>query len=81
MREILHAWRDFFSFMWEILHACRESGRNSVQAEDSSQCGRVGSPGYIDQPRHRKPCLSRSAADTPFPEVENSRYIVHWFSN
>ena len=35
MREILHAWRDFFSFMWEILHACRESGRNSVQAGDS----------------------------------------------
>ena len=25
----------FFSFMWEILHACRESGRNSVQAGDS----------------------------------------------
>ena len=24
-----------FSFMWEILHACRESGRNSVQAGDS----------------------------------------------
>ena len=25
----------FFSLMWEILHACRESGRNSVQAGDS----------------------------------------------
>ena len=25
----------FFSFMWEILHACRESGRNCVQAGDS----------------------------------------------
>ena len=25
----------FFSFMWEILPACRESGRNSVQAGDS----------------------------------------------
>ena len=35
MREILHAWRDFFSLMWEILHACRETGRNSVQAGDS----------------------------------------------
>ena len=35
MREISHAWRDFFLFMWEILHACRESGRNSVQAGDS----------------------------------------------
>ena len=35
MREILHAWRDFFSLMWEILHACRDSGRNSVQAGDS----------------------------------------------
>ena len=23
-----------FSFMWEILHACRESGRNSVKAGD-----------------------------------------------
>ena len=35
MREILHAWRDFCSLMWEILHACRESGRNSVLAGDS----------------------------------------------
>ena len=25
----------FFSLMWEILHACRESGRNSVQEGDS----------------------------------------------
>ena len=25
----------FFPLMWEILHACRESGRNSVQAGDS----------------------------------------------
>ena len=25
----------FFSLMWEILHACQESGRNSVQAGDS----------------------------------------------
>ena len=29
------AWLDFFSLMREILHACRESGRNSVQAGDS----------------------------------------------
>ena len=35
MREILYAWRDFFSLMREILHSCRESGRNSVQAGDS----------------------------------------------
>ena len=34
MREILHAWRDFFPLMWEILHACR-SGRNGVQTGDS----------------------------------------------
>ena len=34
----------FLSMMREILHAWRESGRNSVQAGDSSQCGRVGSP-------------------------------------
>ena len=25
----------FFSLMWEILHACRETGRNGVQAGDS----------------------------------------------
>ena len=35
MREILHARRDFFHWCVKILHACRESGRKSVQAGDS----------------------------------------------
>ena len=36
-----------FSLMWEILHACRESGRNSVQAGDS-----------LSMRERWKPCIS-----------------------
>ena len=35
----------FFSFMWEISHACRKSGKIVSRRETPSQCGRVGSPG------------------------------------
>ena len=44
----------FFSFMWEILHACRESGRNSVQAGDS-----------LSMRESWKPCIIFLVRDKP----------------
>ena len=36
----------FYSIMWEILHDCRESGRNSVQAGDSLSMRESWKPCY-----------------------------------
>ena len=42
----------FFSLMWEILHACRESGRNSVQAGDSLSMRESWKPWWKCAPHH-----------------------------
>ena len=50
------------SLMWEILHACRESGRNSVQAGDSLSMRESWKPCvpsyWVFKYQKRQPCNS-----------------------
>ena len=46
MREILHAWRDFFLSCGRFYMLAGRAGEIVSRRETPSRCGRVGSPGY-----------------------------------
>ena len=48
MREILHAWRDFFHSCGRFYMLAGRAGEIVSRRETPSQCGRVGSPGYLN---------------------------------